>query len=68
MDLKFYPIIFQDLKLFIDAPIKIRALRRFKELKHKFPNKKLVFKNILEDIKARDKVDSKKENKPISKG
>ena len=38
---KILPNNFSDLKLFIDAPIKIRALRRFKELKCKFPNKRI---------------------------
>ena len=64
---KILPNNFSDLKLFIDAPIKIRALRRFKELKCKFPNKKILFKNILEDIKARDKVDSKRKISPLVK-
>ena len=64
---KILPNNFSDLKLFIDAPIKIRALRRFKELKHKFPGKKLVFKNILAEVKARDKVDSKRKISPLVK-
>ena len=44
-----------DIKLFITASLKIRALRRYKELKLK--NRKISFSDVLKSIKKRDKSD-----------
>ncbi len=54
-----------DIKLFITANVKIRAMRRFKELKSK--NKKILFKEVLKSIKKRDKSDKNREISPLKK-
>ncbi len=54
-----------DFKFFITANIKIRALRRFKELKPQ--NKKITFNEVLKNIKKRDKSDYKRKISPLKK-
>ena len=54
-----------DFKFFITANIKIRALRRFKELKSQ--NKKITFNEVLKNIKKRDKSDYKRKISPLKK-
>ena len=54
-----------DFKFFITANTKIRALRRFKELK-KF-NKKISFNKVLKSIKKRDKSDYNRKISPLKK-
>ena len=44
-----------DIKLFITANLKTRALRRYKELKHL--KKKISYNDVLKSIKIRDKND-----------
>ena len=54
-----------DLKLFITANIKTRALRRYKELKTL--NKKISYQEVLKSIKKRDKSDYKRKISPLKK-
>jgi len=54
-----------DVKLFITASLKIRAMRRFKELRSK--NKKISYKEVLKSIKKRDKSDKNREISPLKK-
>ena len=54
-----------DVKLFITASLKIRARRRFNELRSK--NKKISYKEVLESIKKRDKSDKNREISPLKK-
>ena len=52
-----------DFKFYIDAPIEIRAKRRFKQLC--LSNKSIEFKNILLDLKKRDISDKSRKNSPL---
>lgn len=54
-----------DIKLYITAKLKIRAMRRFKELKAK--NKKISFEKVLKSIKNRDKNDKNRKISPLKK-
>ena len=54
-----------DLKLFITANVKIRALRRYKELKNL--NKKISYQEVLKSIKKRDKNDYNRKISPLKK-
>ena len=54
-----------DIKLFITANTKTRALRRFRELKNL--NKKISFKEVLKSIKNRDKSDYNRKISPLKK-
>jgi len=54
-----------DLKFFITANIKTRALRRFKELKSF--NKTITYKEVLKSIKKRDKNDFSRKISPLKK-
>ncbi len=54
-----------DIKLFITASLKIRALRRYKELKLK--NRKISFSDVLKSIKKRDKSDKNRKISPLKK-
>jgi CMP/dCMP kinase len=54
-----------DIKLFITANIKTRALRRYKELKSL--NKKISYKEVLKSIKKRDKSDYNRKISPLKK-
>ena len=54
-----------DLKLFITANVKTRALRRYKELKGL--NKKISYQDVLKSIKKRDKSDFKRKISPLKK-
>ena len=54
-----------DFKFFITANIKIRAIRRFKELK-KLDNK-ISFNEVLKSIKKRDKSDYNRKISPLKK-
>ena len=54
-----------DIKLFITANIKIRAMRRFRELKAK--NKEISYQDVLKSIKKRDKSDIKRKISPLKK-
>ena len=54
-----------DVKFYITANVKVRALRRYKELKAK--NKKITFKEVLKSIKKRDKSDKNRKISPLKK-
>ena len=54
-----------DFKFFITANAKIRALRRYKELKKL--NKKISFNEVLKSIKKRDKSDYNRKISPLKK-
>ena len=53
------------IKFFITANVRIRALRRFKELKSL--NKKITYNEVLKSIKKRDKSDYQRANSPLKK-
>ena len=54
-----------DFKFFITASIRVRAIRRFKELKAN--NKNLVYADVLKSIKKRDKSDYNRKISPLKK-
>ena len=54
-----------DIKLFITANLKTRAIRRFKELKAK--NSDLSFNEVMKSIKKRDKNDKNRKISPLKK-
>ena len=54
-----------DVKLFISASIKVRAFRRYKELKAK--NNKISYQEVLKSIKKRDKSDINRKISPLKK-
>ena len=54
-----------DIKLFITANIKIRARRRYKELKAK--NSKISYQEVLKSVKNRDKSDTNRKISPLKK-
>ena len=54
-----------DVKLFITANLKTRALRRYKELKAK--NNNTSYQEVLKSLKKRDKSDIKREFSPLKK-
>ena len=54
-----------DIKFFLTANIKTRAMRRYKELKVK--NKKISYLEVLKSIKKRDKSDINRKVSPLKK-
>ena len=54
-----------DFKFFITANVKIRALRRYKELKSL--NKGLTYKEVLKSVKNRDKNDKNRKISPLKR-
>jgi len=54
-----------DVKLFITANIKVRSLRRWKELRAK--NNKISYQEVLKSIKKRDKSDINRKISPLKK-
>jgi len=54
-----------DVKLFITANLKTRALRRYKELKAK--NKNISYQEVLKSVKKRDKSDINRKISPLKK-
>ena len=54
-----------DLKFFITANVKVRAIRRYKELKDL--KKKIKFNDVLKSIKKRDKSDINRRISPLKK-
>ena len=53
------------LKFFITANVKVRALRRFKELQSL--KRKITYKEVLKSIKKRDKSDYQRRYSPLKK-
>ena len=54
-----------DVKFYITANVKVRASRRYKELKAK--NKNITYKEVLKSIKKRDKSDKNRKISPLKK-
>ena len=54
-----------DIKIFITANVKIRAMRRYKELKAK--NNEISYQEVLKSIKKRDKSDINRKISPLKK-
>ena len=54
-----------DVKLFITANLKTRAMRRYKELKAK--NNHITYQEVLKSVKKRDKSDTKRKVSPLKK-
>ena len=54
-----------DVKLFISASLKVRAIRRYKELTAK--NKKISYQEVIKNIKKRDKSDINRKISPLKK-
>ena len=52
-----------DVKIFVDADVKIRATRRYDQLFK--TNKDLILKNILDDLSKRDNLDKNREFSPM---
>lgn len=52
-----------DVKFFLTADVKIRAQRRFDEIKVKQPN--ITYQEVLKDIKQRDKRDTSRKEAPL---
>ncbi len=52
-----------DLKLYIDVDVKIRAKRRYKQLID--IGEKSIYRQILKDIRLRDKLDKNRKNSPL---
>ena len=52
-----------DFKFYVDAPVKIRAKRRFEQLYSN--DKSIEFKNILFDLEKRDFNDKSRDNSPL---
>ena len=53
-----------DFKFYIDAPIEIRAKRRFEQLYSK--DNSIKYKNILLDLEKRDLSDKSRKNSPLT--
>ena len=54
-----------NVKFYITANVKVRAMRRYKELKAK--NKKITYKEVLKSIQKRDKSDKNRKISPLKK-
>ena len=54
-----------DVKFYITANVKVRAMRRYKELKTK--NKKITYKEVLKSLRKRDKSDKNRKISPLKK-
>ncbi len=54
-----------EIKFFLQADPKIRAMRRFEQMKADFPNKKFDKETVLEELIRRDEQDSTREHSPL---
>jgi len=54
-----------DLKIYMDAPVKIRAKRRFLELKKNNPN--ITYEEVFKTLNNRDYLDKTRSNSPLIK-
>ena len=54
-----------NVKFYITANVKVRAMRRYKELKAK--NKKITYKEVLKSLRKRDKSDKNRKISPLKK-
>jgi len=64
---KILPAGFSDIKLFIDAKVKLRAQRRYLELKKRKKEQNIDFNQILHALKARDLADKTRKVSPLKK-
>ena len=64
---KILPGAFSDLKLFIDADVKLRAKRRYLELLSNKKERKIEYQEILNALKARDSADKDRKVSPLKK-
>jgi len=64
---KILPAGFSDIKLFIDAKVRLRAKRRYLELKRRKNEKNLNFNEIYSALKARDLADKTRKTSPLKK-
>ena len=64
---KILPAGFSDIKLFIDANVKLRAERRYLELQKRKSEKNLDYNDILKALKARDLADKTRKVSPMKK-
>jgi 3-phosphoshikimate 1-carboxyvinyltransferase len=64
---KILPGAFSDLKLFIDADVKLRAKRRYLELLSNKKERKIEYQEILNALKARDSADKNRKVSPLKK-
>ncbi len=64
---KILPAGFSDIKLFIDAKVKLRAKRRYLELEKRKSEKYLDFNEIYKALKARDLADKTRKISPLKK-
>ncbi len=64
---KILPAGFSDIKIFIDAKVKLRAERRYLELKKRKSEKNISFNEIFEALKARDLADKTRKASPLKK-
>ena len=58
---------FSDIKLYIDCDVKVRAKRRYLELKNKKSEKNITYQAILKALKDRDLADSTRTISPLKK-
>ena len=58
---------FSDIKLYIDCDVKVRAKRRYLELKNNKNEKNVNYQEILKALKARDLADSTRAISPLKK-
>jgi cytidylate kinase len=56
-----------DLKIFVTASAKVRAIRRFKELQSTKKFLQIDFNKVLEDLEKRDKSDYERKISPLKK-
>ena len=64
---KILPGAFSDLKLFIDADVKLRSKRRYLELLSNKKEQKIEYQEILNALKARDSADKNRKVSPLKK-
>jgi len=64
---KILPAGFSDIKIFIEAKVKLRAERRYLELKNRKSEKNISFNDILTALKARDLADKTRKASPLKK-
>ena len=64
---KILPGNFSDIKIFIDANVKLRAKRRYLQLINDKSEKSVDFNDVLRDLKMRDLIDKTRSTSPLKK-
>ena len=64
---KILPGNFSDIKIFIDANVKLRAKRRYLQLINDKSEKSIDFNDVLRDLKMRDLIDKTRSTSPLKK-